>query len=165
MKDLHLFTMTQYIRAYAALYTLDIKGTIYYYFLSQRYERDYVLFRNAENDAFAIKPQSLRATDLYRTSKEHSQRHTSCNSAAYITSFNFVRITFLQISFNQNVTLSLTVWKFITPTASILILFLHTLYLQQLVHNSNTNDIFHIWWAMKPNLVLKHTTVPQTQLI
>ena len=50
-KHLHLLSITYYLRTYGAFFTLDIKATMYYYFLSQWYERDYVLFIQAEKDA------------------------------------------------------------------------------------------------------------------
>ena len=37
-----------------------------YYFLSQRYERDYVLFKNVENDIRHVSPDAIHATHLSR---------------------------------------------------------------------------------------------------
>ena len=44
MKPLHISSITYYIRTYAALCTPDMNAIMSYYFLSQRYERDHVLF-------------------------------------------------------------------------------------------------------------------------
>ena len=44
MKPLHLFSITTYMRTYAALYSVDKKATIGFYSLSQGYARGYLNF-------------------------------------------------------------------------------------------------------------------------
>ena len=62
MKPLYLFRITLYIRTYAVLSTIDMKATMSYYFLSQRYERDYVLFIIVENDIIHASTDAIYAT-------------------------------------------------------------------------------------------------------
>ena len=57
-------SITQYIRTYAALYILDMNAIMSYYFLSQRYEHDYVLFIRVENDLKHASPDAIHATHL-----------------------------------------------------------------------------------------------------
>ena len=64
MKPLRISSITYYIRTYAALYTIDINAIMSDYFLSQGYQRNYVLFIKVENDLKHAKPDAVHATHL-----------------------------------------------------------------------------------------------------
>ena len=65
MKPLHLFSVTCYIRTYAAFYTIDMKAYMSYYVLSQRYECDYVVFINVKIDNNHAALDAVQATQPY----------------------------------------------------------------------------------------------------
>ena len=62
MKPLRLSSITQYTRTYSAMYTLEMKATMSYYFHSQRYECDYVLPNNVERKTIQASPNAIHAT-------------------------------------------------------------------------------------------------------
>ena len=63
MKPLHLFSITLYIQTYAALYILDIRAIMYYYFLSQRYELNFLFFTDVNNDGNHTSLDAIHAMD------------------------------------------------------------------------------------------------------
>ena len=64
MKPLRLSSITFYIRTYAAFYTLELNAITSYHFVSQPYERDYVIFRSVETDIKHAPIDAIHATHL-----------------------------------------------------------------------------------------------------
>ena len=82
MKPLHLFSITYFIRTYEALYIFDIKTFMWNYFLSQRYERVYVLFKDVETDTSHASLDAIHAMHRnpwarqpFRSEVQHTPLH------------------------------------------------------------------------------------------
>ena len=89
MKPLRISTIVQYIRKYAALYTLKMNANMSYYFLSQRYERFYVLFLKVENDLKHASPDDIHPTHFNHKIDNHLElRYSTPHFTAVVITLN-----------------------------------------------------------------------------
>ena len=64
MKHLRISSITWFIGTYAAFHTTDMNAIMSDYFLSQLYERDYVLFSKVEQNFKNPSSDAIHATHL-----------------------------------------------------------------------------------------------------
>ena len=93
MKPLRISSITQYIRTYAVLYKLNMNAIMSYYFLSQRYQRDYVLSIKEENDLKHVSPDAIHATHLSNKLDNHLEtRYSTPHFTAVVITVHLTHI-------------------------------------------------------------------------
>ena len=86
MKPLRISSITKYIRTYGALYALDMNAIMFYYFLPQRYERDYLILIKVWKDFKHASTHAIYATHLSHKLGNHLEaKYSTPHFTAVIT--------------------------------------------------------------------------------